>query len=161
MMKQRTIIGTGILMLILSLVSNPGWAAGGGGSGNSSSGSGGPAPVPEEIPRLIENEEYDRAIIELRSFVRKEKKNADAWNWLGYSLRKTGDFKNSLKSYKKALRIDKKHLGANEYLGELYVMQGDIKNANKQLKKLARYCDDCEQYQDLAQMIKNKGSENW
>ncbi len=152
MMKLTKILATGFLLISVNL----GWAAGGGGSSSSSSSSA-PAPVPGDITQLIEEENFERAVMELRSFVRKEKRNADAWNWLGYSQRKTGDLKNSLKSYKKALRLDKRHLGANEYLGELYVMQGKLKKANKQLKRLAKYCGDCEEFQDLKEMISSNG----
>ena len=110
-------------------------------------------PLPAKIERLIESEQYARAEEELKIYVKKEKKNPDAWNWLGYSQRLNGDLDSSLKSYKKALRLDKKHLGANEYLGELYVMRGEMKKARKQLKKLAKLCGECEQYQKLSEAI--------
>ena len=141
-----------LFLLALITFSLPIWADGG-----SSGGSGDPDPVPDKIVRLVESEQYERAIAELKTFVKTEKKNPDAWNWLGYSQRTVGDLKASLKSYKKALRLDRKHLGANEYLGELYVMLGNMKKANKQLKKLAKYCGDCEQYKKLEQVIENAG----
>ncbi|MEJ2176803.1 MAG: tetratricopeptide repeat protein [Gammaproteobacteria bacterium] len=128
---------------------HPAFADGGGGSSEP------PEPMPAEITQLIDTEQYDKAEKELKQFVKKEKKNADAWNWLGYSQRSNGDLKGSLKSYKTALRLDRKHLGANEYLGELYIMLGEMKKAKKQLKKLAKYCGDCEQHQKLAEVIKN------
>ncbi len=83
---------------------------------------------------------------------------------MGYSERKNGNFKASLKAYKKALRIDRKHLGANEYLGELYLMTDKLNLAKKQLKRLAKYCGDCEQHQILSASIAayssdEKGSE--
>jgi Flp pilus assembly protein TadD len=133
--------------IIFSL--HPVYADGGGGSSKP------PEPVPAEITQLIDTEQYDKAEKELKLFVRKEKKNADAWNWLGYSQRSIGDLEGSLKSYKTALRLDRKHLGANEYLGELYIMLGEMKKAKKQLKKLAKYCGDCEQHQKLAEVINN------
>ena len=138
-----------LLVLVFVFGLQPVFADGGGGSSKT------PDPVPEEITQLIESEQYDKAEKELKQFVRKEKKNADAWNWLGYSQRSIGDLKGSLKSYKTALRLDRKHLGANEYLGELYIMLGDLKKAKKQLKKLAKYCGECEQHQKLAEVIKN------
>ena len=128
--------------------------ADGGGSGGGS-GAKDPKPVPAKVIRLVESEQFDRALVELKAFVKEEKKNADAWNWLGYSQRSTGDLDGSLKSYEKALRLDKKHLGANEYLGELYVMRGNMKKANKQLKRLAKYCGDCDEYQKLKGVIEN------
>lgn len=125
-------------------------ADGGGGSSDRE-----PDPVPAEIVQLIENEQFEKAKAELEAFIKKEKQSADAWNWLGYSQRSTGDLDGSLKSYKRALRLDRKHLGANEYLGELYIMRGNLGKAKKQLKKLAKYCGDCEQHQKLAEVIKN------
>ena len=115
----------------------------------------GPNPVPSKITRLIESEQYDRAIKELTYFLRRERKSADGWNWLGYSQRSVGDFEGALKSYTKALKIDRQHLGANEYLGELYVMQGDMDSAREQLVKLEDYCGDCDEYRKLAEVIAN------
>ena len=125
--------------------------ADGGGGGSARE----PDPVPVEIVQLIENEQFEKAEVELKAFIKEERKSADAWNWLGYSQRSTGNLDASLKSYKKALRLDRKHLGANEYLGELYIMLGELGKAKKQLKKLAKYCGDCEQHQKLAEVIKN------
>jgi len=138
-----------LFVLGLMTVMHPLWADGG---------SDGPDPVPDKIIRLIDSEQYDRAAAELKTFVNIEKKNADAWNWLGYSQRSLGDLDASLKSYKKALRIDRKHLGANEYLGELYVMRGEMDKAQKQLSKLAKYCGDCDQFEKLQEVISNAGS---
>ena len=114
-----------------------------------------PKPVPATITQLIEEEQFSEAVEELQAFVRTEKRNPDAWNWLGFSQRKSGDLNGSLKSYKKALKLDKRHLGANEYLGELYLMRGDLRKARKQLRRLARYCGKCEQYEMLKQSIKD------
>ncbi|MGI9316054.1 MAG: tetratricopeptide repeat protein [bacterium] len=140
-----------LVSLIVGLILNvqPAFADGGGGSSKT------PDPVPAEITQLVENEQYDEAEKALKEFVRTEKKNADAWNWLGYSQRSIGDLEGSLKSYKRALKVDRKHLGANEYLGELYIMRGEMDKAKKQLKKLAKYCGDCEQHEKLAEVIKN------
>jgi tetratricopeptide (TPR) repeat protein len=123
------------------------YAAGGGGSDSSAD------PLPDGIPALVENGQYQEAIIALEDFISDEKRNADAWNYLGYSQRKVGLLDESLKSYKKALKLDRKHLGANEYIGELYLMLNDPKKAKKHLKRLSKYCGDCEQYQDLDQAI--------
>ncbi len=143
---MRVSVYLNVLALTLALFTSPSWADGG---------SSGPDPVPSKVVRLVESEQYDRALPLLEDFVMKNKKSADGWNWLGYSQRSTGDLDGALKSYKKALRLDRKHLGANEYLGELYVMMGNMKKAKKQLKKLAKYCGDCDEHQKLAEVISN------
>jgi len=110
-------------------------------------------PLPAHIESLITSERYADAESELKKFVKKEKQNPDAWNWLGFSQRLNGDLDGSLKSYKKALRLDGEHLGAHEYLGELYLMRGQPKKAKKQLKKLKSLCGECEQYKKLSEAI--------
>ncbi len=121
---------------------------------NSSGGSSEPArAVPAEIASMVEQENYPDAIVALNEFIEDESKNADAWNYLGYSQRKVGMLDESLKSYKKALKLDKKHLGAHEYIGELYLTLDELKKAKYHLKKLSKYCDNCEEYKDLEEAI--------
>ena len=110
--------------------------------------------LPENIPGLVDAEKYDAAIDALNTFIDQENRNADAWNLLGYSLRKVEQYEDSLRAYKKALKLDRKHLGAREYLGELYLTLGKPKKAKSQLKKLKRYCGSCDQYTKLAEAIK-------
>lgn len=109
--------------------------------------------LPERIHELVDNEQYQEALSELTSFVAKEKENADAWNLLGYSQRKTGSVDQSLKSYKRALRLEPRHLGAHEYIGELYLMMGKPQKAQKHLDRLRKYCGDCEEAEELAEAI--------
>jgi tetratricopeptide (TPR) repeat protein len=135
---------TALVFLVFTLQLH---ADGGGGSSSSAD------PLPDNIPALVDSGQYQKAIIALEDFISDEKKNPDAWNYLGYSQRNVGLLDESLKSYKKALKLDRKHLGANEYIGELYLMLNDPKKAKKHLKRLSKYCGDCEQYQDLDQAI--------
>ena len=81
----------------------------------------------------------------------KDKKNADILNYLGYTLRKTGDFKKAETYYLKGLELDAKHLGINEYLGELYVQTGRIELAKNRLEVL-KSCK-CEEYEELKELI--------
>ena len=106
-----------------------------------------------EIQELVEEEQYNEAIDALNSFIDEETKSPDAWNYLGYSLRKVGLYDESLNAYKKALKLDKKHLGANEYIGELYLTLDKPSKAKKHLKRLAKYCGDCAQHAKLAEAI--------
>ena len=112
--------------------------------------------LPEDIQEMVDNEQFEQAIVELKDFIVDERKNADAWNLLGFSQRKTGLLDESLVSYKKALRLDRKHIGAHHYISELYLTLGDIGKAKKHLAKLMKYCGDCDQYEDLAETIDNQ-----
>ena len=84
----------------------------------------------------------------------KDKKNADILNYLGYTLRKTGDFEKAETYYLKGLELDSGHLGINEYLGELYVQTGRIELAKERLQVLDG-CK-CEEYEELRELIEEK-----
>jgi len=84
----------------------------------------------------------------------KDKKNADILNYLGYTLRKTGDLKQAEIYYLKGLELDSKHLGINEYLGELYVQTNRIELAKERLEVL-KSCK-CEEYEELRELIEEK-----
>ena len=140
-----------LLAFILSTITATALADLGGGSRSEASENA--KPVPEGIADLIQSGQFDRAETLLKEFVRDEKNNPDAWNWLGYAQRNNGDLDNSLRSYNKALKLDPKHFGALEYLGELYIMRDNIYKARQQLEKLEQYCGDCEEYQELLEAI--------
>ena len=128
---------------------------------NSSSSGNTTKPLPESIPPMIESEDYSGAISALEEFISEEDKNPDAWNLLAFSQRNIGLYDESLSSYKKALNLDRKHIGAHEYIGELYLALKNPKNAKKHLKKLKKYCGtDCEEYQELSELIKQYESES-
>ena len=80
-----------------------------------------------------------------------DKKNADILNYLGFALRKTGDFEKAEKFYLKGLKIESGHLGINEYLGELYVQTNRIELAKERLQVL-NGCN-CEEYKELKELI--------
>ena len=94
---------------------------------------------------------YSKAYDKLIKAYEKDKKNPDILNYLGYTLRKTGDFKKAEVYYLKGLELDAKHLGINEYLGELYVQTGRIELAKKRLEVL-KGCK-CEEYEELKELI--------
>jgi tetratricopeptide (TPR) repeat protein len=96
---------------------------------------------------------YIKALNKFEKAYAKDKKNADILNYLGYTLRKTGDFKKAEIFYLKGLSIDAGHLGINEYLGELYVQTNRIELAKKRLAVLSG-CD-CEEFKDLKKLIEN------
>jgi len=81
----------------------------------------------------------------------KDKKNADILNYLGFTLRKTGDLEQAEIYYLKGLELDSGHLGINEYLGELYVQTNRIELAKERLGVL-KGCN-CEEYEELKELI--------
>ena len=94
---------------------------------------------------------YLKAYKKLEKAYAEDKKNPDILNYLGYTLRKTGDFKKAETYYLKGLDLDAGHLGINEYLGELYVQTGRIELAKKRLEVL-KGCK-CEEYEELKELI--------
>lgn len=126
---------------------------GGGGSSDSSAAVSGPSLA--DARALIRAQKWPQAIRMLKSIIADSPNNADAHNLMGYSLRKSGDTKNALGFYTKALKINPRHKGAHEYLGELYVQTGQLAKARAQLETLAKLCGNtsCEEYEDLAKAI--------
>ena len=97
---------------------------------------------------------YLKAYKKLEKAYAKDKKNADILNYLGYTLRKTGDLEQAEIYYLKGLELDSKHLGINEYLGELYVQTNRIELAKERLEVL-KGCK-CEEYEELRELIEEK-----
>ena len=97
------------------------------------------------------NKLYLKAYKKLEKAYDKNKKNPDILNYLGYTLRKTGNFEKAEKFYLEGLKLDSGHLGINEYLGELYVQTGRIDLAKERLQTL--YGCKCEEYDELKELI--------
>ncbi len=109
-----------------------------------------------EAVKLIDKWDYAKAIPLLEKVVAAEPKNADAYNYLGYSHRKLGNRDKALAFYSKALEIKPRHLGANEYLGELYLEQGQLEKAEERLAVLDKACFfGCDEYSDLKKAIED------
>ena len=155
-----------IISLLLSIlfVTNISFAA-----GSSSSGSSDKTDLYESGRKLIYRakklEKQDKSEKALKLYLKasgkllkayeKDKKNPDVLNYLGYSLRKIGDFEKAEIYYLKGLEFDAGHLGINEYLGELYVQTNRIDLAKKRLSVI-QGCN-CEEYEELKELIeKNK-----
>ena len=84
------------------------------------------APDLSSVRAKIKANDYAAALAELRDLA-EDTQQADVYNLLGFTLRKTGDFKTSLTYYTKALELQPDHKAAREYLGELYVETGNVK----------------------------------
>ncbi|MBV8796577.1 MAG: tetratricopeptide repeat protein [Hyphomicrobiales bacterium] len=108
----------------------------------------------------IKAQDYKGALAELRDLA-EDTQNADVYNLLGFTLRKTGDFTTSLSYYKKALDLQPEHKAAREYLGELYVETGHMDKAKEQLAALTKLCPTgCEEREDLEKAIAAKAAMN-
>jgi Flp pilus assembly protein TadD len=108
-----------------------------------------------EAKKNVEAGKYEAAVPLLEQSVASAPNNADAWNYLGYSLRKSGRKEEALTMYQKALALEPKHRGANEYLGELYLEMGELAKAKERLKVLDGACFfGCDEYTDLKEAIK-------
>ena len=104
----------------------------------------------------LDAKDYNGAIAELRGLA-EDNQNVDVYNLLGFSLRKSGDYKTSLTYYNRALELQPDFKPAREYLGELYLDMGDVTNANVQLATLETLCPvGCDELSDLQQAIKAK-----
>ena len=125
---------------------------------------------------------YDKAVIHIKSAKKYEKKGKlekakknyskaqklliqsnqkkpnkpDTLNYLGFTTRKLGDFKNGEKYYLQGLALDPKHKGINEYLGELYVATNRHNLAIERLGVLEG-CN-CEEYDQLKAVIAGEKS---
>ena len=99
---------------------------------------------------------YSQAFEKLNKEYKSDKKNPDILNYMGFTSRKIGNFKEAENYYLKGLDLDPKHNGINEYLGELYVQTNRIDEAKGRLEVL-KNCD-CDEYQDLELIIKTRGT---
>ena len=94
---------------------------------------------------------YEKAQKLLIKSNKKKPLQADTLNYLGFTTRKLGDFKNGEKYYLLGLEIEPNHVGINEYLGELYIVTNRIDLAKERLKVLES-CN-CEEYSELKEII--------
>jgi Flp pilus assembly protein TadD len=118
------------------------------------------APDLTSVRAKIDAKDYASALDELRGLA-EDHQQADVYNLLGYTLRKTGDFTTSLTYYTKALELQPDHKGAREYLGELYVETGKMDKAEEQLVSLQKLCPSgCVELDDLQKAITGKAAVN-
>jgi tetratricopeptide (TPR) repeat protein len=114
------------------------------------------APDLTSVRARIDAKDYAGALAELRGLA-EDNQQADVYNLMGFTLRKTGDYRTSLTYYTKALELQPDHKGAREYLGELYVDTGEMAKAEEQVASLKQLCPSgCEELQDLQKAIAAK-----
>ena len=102
------------------------------------------------------NKRYKKALEYLMKSNEKNPNQPDTLNYLGFTLRKLGNFEEAEKYYLQGLSIKPDHHGINEYLGELYVKTNRIDLAKERLEVLEG-CN-CEEYNELKEVIENNYS---
>ena len=149
-----------IYVFVFLLITNFSFAAGG-----SSSSNGGEAILYKEAKKLIVRAKklekkdklekalklYSKAYDKLLKAYDKDKKNPDVLNYLGFTLRKAGNFEKAETFYLAGLEIKPDHKGINEYLGELYIKTNRIELAKERLEVL-KGCK-CEEFEELKELI--------
>lgn len=140
------------LLLLVALSPNV-YALGGGGSKRPSATSEQNSDYQAGV-RAVKKHDWTTAINHLEKAVKSDPQNADAWNYLGYSYRKSGNLNKAFPAYERALSLDPNHKGAREYLGEAYLQAGNLPKAQAELDKLIQICgQNCEQTNDLKKAI--------
>jgi tetratricopeptide (TPR) repeat protein len=81
-----------------------------------------------------------------------KKDHTEAYNMLGFSLRKSGEYEDAIKNYKKALEINPDFPEAHEYIGEAYLSIGNRDLAWKHYTELRRL--ESEEAEELLEKIK-------
>jgi len=100
--------------------------------------------------KAIDAKEFTKAIRLFAKVVKKDAKNADAYNYLGFAYRNTGKLKLAMVSYRQALSINPGHKGALEYQGEMFLKLNRIEDAKANFRRLQKACPSgCEELADL------------
>ncbi len=111
------------------------------------------APDLTSVRAKIKAKDFKAALAELTPMLATYQ-HADVYNLMGFSLRKTGDYKQAYTFYRKALDFDPDHKGALEYLGELYVETGQMDKAKENVVRLKQLCPTgCEELADLEKAV--------
>lgn len=131
------------------------------GGGGSSGGSGGDVinlgkynSELKPIIKLINNQDYKNALMELETFVYENPQSADGWNYIGFVSRNLEKYEDAERYYGLGLEIDSKHKGILEYQGELYLKTNRIDKAKANLAVLDDLCSfNCTYKNKLAKKI--------
>jgi Flp pilus assembly protein TadD len=104
--------------------------------------------------QLINAQQFEQAIEELRQLTAVLGPHPDVLNYLGYASRRLGHFRRAQNYYEQALALDPMHRGANEYLGEMWIELGRLDKARERLLVLDQACPfGCAEYRDLERLI--------
>jgi tetratricopeptide (TPR) repeat protein len=130
---------------------------------SSSTATAAPAPKPSEYKMgvaAVEAQNWEKAKTHMINAINLDPDNADAFNYLGYARRKSGDYDGAIKAYNAALGLDPDHKGAHEYIGQAYLEMGNVAKAEEHLDRLDSICTfGCAEYSSLKEAVaKAKGT---
>ncbi|MGH8856684.1 MAG: tetratricopeptide repeat protein [Polaromonas sp.] len=103
--------------------------------------------------KALDAKNWAQAASSFSKVVAQNPKNADAYNYLGYSSRWMGNYDEAFAAYGKALALDPQHKGALSYSGMAYLKTGQKAQAEAQLAKLQAICTTCEETSVLAKAV--------
>jgi len=155
-MKKNLLL---IIIFYFTLIASSYGAASSGTSGSSNYKKG--ASIIKKAKKLEEKgkiekakKRYEKALEYLIKSNKEKPNQPDTLNYLGFALRKLGNFEEAEKYYLIGLNIKPDHNGINEYLGELYIKTNRIDLAKERLEVL-KNCK-CEEYEELKEIIEKK-----
>ncbi len=103
---------------------------------------------------LVHQGRYVTAVPLLVRVISRDPRNADAYEYLGYSFERLGERRAARVFYRRALEIDPDHRRVNGYLGALYLEGGEVAKAEERLRALERTCVlGCAEYTILEKAI--------
>ena len=103
--------------------------------------------------KAIDAKNWELAVASFDKVVAQDPKNADAYNYLGFSNRWLGRYDAAFAAYGKALALDPNHKGALNYSGIAYLKTDQKAKAEAQLAKLQTSCANCDETKQLAKAI--------
>ena len=139
MIVSRSCLAALLAVSVIMPAGTTAFAAGGGGTGSYNAGETGSVGF-RRARELVGQGNYAEAIPRLEQVALEEPDNADVFNLLGFSYRKSGDTGRAAPNYEKALQLNPKHRGALEYQGELFLMLGQPEKAEANLAKINEIC---------------------
>jgi tetratricopeptide (TPR) repeat protein len=102
---------------------------------------------------LIQDGQYDDAMLILNKLVAMDPIDADALTQLGYCYEKEGQPGKAMSYYKKVIGFKPQHLEANKNAGELLLDMKNLPGAEERLTVLQKACDNCDEYNQLKAKI--------
>lgn len=103
--------------------------------------------------KAIEAKNWKLASDSFAKVVAKDARNADAYNYLGFSLRWQNRYDEAFAAYGKALALDPNHKGALHYSGIAYLKTGQKTQAEAQLARLKKVCATCDETAQLGKAV--------